>query len=101
MFTAFNNIIPILQVRTLRISEIKSLSQGCLARNQHTEDLNPEFILFTLPLKMEQKTPGGYRLISLCFPSKAAEKCGLCRWSAALGVVCLVVDLAKALPAVL
>lgn len=61
MFTAFNNIIPILQVRTLRISEIKSLSQGCLARNQHTEDLNPEFILFTLPLKMEQKTPGGYR----------------------------------------
>lgn len=61
MLTAFNNIIPILQVRTLRINEVKSLSQGRLARNQHTEDLNPEFILFTLPLKMEQKTPGWLR----------------------------------------
>ncbi|KAI4568935.1 hypothetical protein MJG53_014553 [Ovis ammon polii x Ovis aries] len=43
---------------------------------------------------------GEEKRIFLDIQFKAAEKCGLCRRSAALGVVCLVVDLAKALPAV-
>lgn len=75
MFTAFNNIIPILQVRTLRISEIKSLSQGRLARNQHTEDLNPEFILFTLPLKMDA-APGWLQTDFSAFPARQLRSVG-------------------------
>lgn len=59
LVAAFKNIIPILQVRTLRVREVKSLFQGRPARNQHTYDLNPESILLALPLKMEQKHQGG------------------------------------------
>lgn len=37
-FIAFDNIIPILQVRILRLREVKPLSQGHPARNHHIQD---------------------------------------------------------------
>lgn len=74
--------------------------QGRLARNQHTEDLNPEFILFTLPLKMEQKTPGWLQTGFLsAFPARQLRSVGFAAVRSA-GSGALVVDLAKALPAV-
>lgn len=54
LYTVLNNITPILQVRMLRLREVKPLSQGHPARNQQSQDLSPEPIILALLLKIER-----------------------------------------------